>query len=1248
MIIKRSARVLLMLCIVFVGLMIFIVSSNTGLRWVITVAQQVLPIQLNVGNIKGRIIGPIQLTNIQYGTDYQAIKIDDLHVDWHPINLLTSRVNISQLQVNNISITKLADDPSPSTFALPNNITLHHIAINKLSYQTAHGKPTTIDQINLSGQTIEGRLDLTQLLVRYQQHKLTLSGQVKLKPVYADLNFQAYNQDKLVFQTHLSAKGQPKKFTLQNKITVPMLADINGEIDHTQGNANWKAFLHLHALDLETVNKTQHSAAIYGNINAQGNFQHYTATGKLSIKATKGRLDATPALSFNSRGQRENGKMQFVFNGQWKQLFWPLFDTAAVASPTGKITINGTPDDYHYTISSNLNGLNVPTSTVNLEGSGTNKTISIKKAVISTLGGQLAGNLRVTWEPQLNWHINLTGQKLNPAKHWLNWPGELNFSLSNEGDKTPKGINSILHINHVKGKLRQQSLGGHASLLLENNELTSSDINLSMGASHVSLSGSIKNLYKVDWQVTAPNLQAIVPWATGQISSSGHITGKLFAPDIKLQLHIQGFAWQNNQIDSLTANGYLGLDANHDSQLFVNANNIAIGQYILNGLQLHFSGTKAQENLDAGLQVQNENLHFKLEGAYNNKNWQGHLKALDLRSPLLGHWSLQKSSPLGMGEKQFYLHDFCWLSGKQKICADANWQQKKPWQAKLNVNQLKLSGPLRFLSNNNLSLSSTLNINAAINADAENIAQGKIDIALTPGDVNYLPTHYQTQINGGHWNTILDTKGITSHLQLLIDAQHFIKLNVSLPGYQAFKPLPEQQQTKGSLNINMGHLNVLPLLLPQFTQADGSLTSDINWNGTLAKPLLQGRMKLIHAHLHIDSTNTDVNQLNVSVSADGHSHFNYDGQANIGKGKLSLQGKTEFNETGPNSIVKIKGDALNIMNTRNYQVTMSPDLTLTTKAGSIHLDGSVYVPSANIFLNNLAGSVTLPQETVFVNNEENNPEPEELRNFYANIHLKLGDNIKFSSDDFSGKLAGELAITDRPKQTTIANGELRVLDGVFEVYGSKLHIDNGKLLYAGNDVANPGLSIRATKNITSVGTVGDSNVTSATGQLQNAPIQSNVTVGVQVQGNVNKPNVSLFSIPAGLSEADILSYLVLGYPSSSASAGEGQAIWQAANALSLGGADVSKIRKQLQNTLGLDELTVQSGSYVDSNSQVQNNTSLVLGKMLTPRIFVSYSIGMVEAVNTLNVSYKVSDNWTIKTDSGTLGNGADLIFTIEP
>jgi translocation and assembly module TamB len=67
---------------------------------------------------------------------------------------------------------------------------------------------------------------------------------------------------------------------------------------------------------------------------------------------------------------------------------------------------------------------------------------------------------------------------------------------------------------------------------------------------------------------------------------------------------------------------------------------------------------------------------------------------------------------------------------------------------------------------------------------------------------------------------------------------------------------------------------------------------------------------------------------------------------------------------------------------------------------------------------------------------------------------------------------------------------------------------------------------------------------------------------------------------------------------------------------------------------------------VGMESDLNNDTSVVLGKYLAPRLYVSYGISLTQSLQTVKVRYTLGDHWTIKTEFGQVG-GADLVYTID-
>jgi translocation and assembly module TamB len=142
-----------------------------------------------------------------------------------------------------------------------------------------------------------------------------------------------------------------------------------------------------------------------------------------------------------------------------------------------------------------------------------------------------------------------------------------------------------------------------------------------------------------------------------------------------------------------------------------------------------------------------------------------------------------------------------------------------------------------------------------------------------------------------------------------------------------------------------------------------------------------------------------------------------------------------------------------------------------------------------------------------------------------------------------------------------------------------------------------------------------------------------VKAGVNVRGTLLQPRLSFFSEPS-LPQSQIVSLILAG--GSLESAQNRNSPNQAGNeALAQGSAILAQ---QLGSRVGIEDVSLESN--------LANETSLVLGKYLSPRLYVSYGISFTEQLNTLKLRYSLSDRWSVKTEMGQ-ARGADLVYTIE-
>jgi translocation and assembly module TamB len=227
--------------------------------------------------------------------------------------------------------------------------------------------------------------------------------------------------------------------------------------------------------------------------------------------------------------------------------------------------------------------------------------------------------------------------------------------------------------------------------------------------------------------------------------------------------------------------------------------------------------------------------------------------------------------------------------------------------------------------------------------------------------------------------------------------------------------------------------------------------------------------------------------------------------------------------------------------------------------------------------------------------------------------VKLGDDVKVAGYGFDGKVHGQLAVHVRPGHTATGRGAVQV-SGTYQAYGQNLTIERGRLMFAGTRLDNPGLDIRAVRELRA----------------------QDVTVGIAIRGTAQQPVLTVFSDPA-MEQAEALSYLVTGRPLNALSGGESDALNTAAQAL--GGLAGNRLAKSIGSRLGLEAGV--------ASSEALGGSAFTAGKYLSPRLFISYGVGLFTPGQVITLRYTLNRFLQFEAENATTGTRASLNYRIE-
>ena len=491
-------------------------------------------------------------------------------------------------------------------------------------------------------------------------------------------------------------------------------------------------------------------------------------------------------------------------------------------------------------------------------------------------------------------------------------------------------------------------------------------------------------------------------------------------------------------------------------------------------------------------------------------------------------------------------------------------------------------------------------------------------------------------------------KSYQMHLDLALDTHPYVNLNFNIADDTTLDNYLTQP-IAADLHFTFSDFTKIAGYLPTLKNPRGNLTGSLAILGTLARPIASGDIALTGGSAFIPDLGISIQAATLQVHGNDQGQFVLTGTLQAGTGKLSLQGTTDLKQSGWPTLLKLHGNNLTILNLKEYKATASPELSLRLTDKTLSIQGNITIPSATITPKDFSSTVNLPSDIVYAGKK-----PQPTTAWLAiipnlSIEFTLGDEVYIHYTDLETQLRGKVTITKAPETPALANGQFYTVNGSYRAYGKVLSIQQGRLIYAGGALTNPGLNIKAVRQIQVAQTTSLSQFSN--GQAAVAYQGSNVeqTVGVQVLGTLDSPIVNLFSNPA-LTQEDAISYLVFGVPKAQIS---NVSLLAALSSMYTGGQKTSFLDEtKIQNFFGLSELNFESVQTFDPTAQnglggTTSTPSLILGKKLAPNLFFHTSIGSFSQEPTINITYQLSRHWSVQSEQSSLDTGADLLYSIE-
>ncbi|MHB1869456.1 MAG: translocation/assembly module TamB domain-containing protein [Steroidobacteraceae bacterium] len=1228
----------------------FVLFTQSGLRFVVAhLPQRFGTAEVRIEQVSGTLATVVRA---------QRVVIDQRHVTVR-LEGIATRVRLSALSWRTLVSrdTTVADayvhvkpvPPLPAAHPqfLPwwLDIRILHAHVGALAVVLENGRRLQGEDLDGSVQITHRDLRIAQLTLRTGQtavalavqlhaaHPLRLSGR-------GDFTWRPRGGPPWVGSAAL--RGDLARLTVSAHLLAPFKAALNGQLRGQDGRWTMRSELGVRDLDLRTWHRTDRFGRISAQLALTGGIDAFTVGGTVDPAGLRvgafqvelaGRyahdvltarrvavrhLASGAALSAAGTVRFVGGRPDLALQGVWRALRWPLAGAARLQSPSGQFTLAGR---LPYAVTAQGLAQIGPGAPIPVTVSGTvaSTGLSVERSTLGVLGGQLAARGTLAWLPVERWSVQLSGSGIDPGMVRPALRGRVGFALSASGEGFGAAASLRMHIKQLSGRVRGQTASGGGRIARDQGVWSFQHLRVNLGQTRLALDGRVAREVNLRFAL-AGDLHLLSAADRGRIDAAGSIEGPLAAPQVRASVSGSALQVGANSLASLVAHVDFDPTSRHPSNVTVQLRQLRSRHRQLRSLDFALSGpashlTARLEAIAPGLRVA-----ATADGSFAAGVFNGQITALNVSGPQSLQLHERQAASLLLSSARSELGALCLDGTPGALCTGATWTPGA-WSAYLTASALPLA-TLTAGMTPTVEYQGTIGTHIELTGGAGRPLEGTLRMSLADGVLSRrLVSGRIEHTSIGSGLLLATARPGVIHAQATLSSGAIGSLEATLEVGRDVADWHDMP-LKGTVHVQTARLNLISLYLPGVDAVSGVLVVDATVGGTVADPRLSGSARIVKASADLYRTNLQMRDLTLTAQL-SEGGFRVDGTAHVGKGLLHVDGQMGWRDSLPFGVLHLRGSDLRVVDLPEARIDASPSLDFRLTDRRIDVTGTVFISHARITPRNFSGAVRASSDQLIVG-EESAESPQRYQVVTA-ITFDLGNDVNIDTMGLTGNLSGRISVRSGFGQGTTATGELFVQKGQYSAYARQLSIQSGRLFFRGGPIDNPGIEIRAVRRY------------------------PDVTAGINVSGTLRQPQVSFFSNPA-LSQSQIMSLILSGGGGSlqalqTSAAAQTQQTTAASELLAQGGAILAQ---QLGSRIGLPDVSLQT--------DLNNQTSLVLGKYLSPRLYVSYGVGLTEQLSAVRLRYSIGKNWTIRIEagqgklagqskSGELG-GADLVFTI--
>ncbi len=1207
----------------------WLVTTEAGLTRAVALAESLGTVKVRLQGARGRLIGPLSIDTIEIEHQRASIRASGFEADYDPLEILAGRISADGARISEARVVlhpQTGPGRPPSFMPGWLSLVLEDAHAARVTIVSPAGVESDFRDIRGSATISHRRIGFDGVYVRGAGWAAAGAGGTLFArdPLALEVQsaWSAGNANQAAGIVH--AVGNLDRLLVDATVAQPGIARVRAEMTDLAAGLRWRGTAAIEKLDLAQWVETPPVGPLAGTLAIEGDVAHYAAQGDIrgaGLPETGVRVDAKlryaeQALYFESLALetapgsvvRATGRMTlgdapaYTVSADWTNFRWPLVGEALLASPRGRLTAEGWTE-FDWRVSGDFRPAGGPPIAGEGAGRFTATAITVEESAWRAFGGRVTAAGSLGRDDARAWSAAGRVTDLNPAALREDLPGRLSFEFSGSGRGFGAEGPWSARIRQLRGSLRGQPLSGSGGVRRAPGVTELLDVEVALGPARLEADGLLGIGADLRARFVSDDLSAILPELGGKLDAA--LTARADTLDIGVTGH--GLAWGEHRAVVLSADARIDRTGRNNSWLRLRSNGITLAGFAITDTRLALDGLTGDHSLRFRVGTGQDAVSLRGRGAWADGRYTLQLEDIEASGPRLVPWQLESPGQLAVGRQDVSLDPVCLVYEQRHFCVQGDWHAGGDWSVKAATK----SFPLEALDPKRLGAPRYRGL-LVVDAEASG-RPGAPWVADLRAEIRDASLSYQSA-SGAERRVEL---GLTRLTLAATPERHRVDLRVSDAAALELSAALEAIRTPGanlgdlpltgSVKGRTRQLNLLPLLVDAIDNASGEAELDFRVGGQVAAPALEGEARLADGTLDFYQANLRLRDLRAGVRlADTSLTLEASGKA--GDGTLAIDGQFGWRNRRLSGELNLTGDRLLIANVPEARVLASPDLRFRLDDRDISVTGEVVIPEACIQPADTAGAVLVSADERIVQPQAG-PGTAERFNVTSDVRLSLGKKVQVRAFGLSATVTGAVRTQTAPQGGATASGELEVAQGVYRAYGRELEVERGRLLFTGGAVTDPGVDLRAQREL------------------------PGYTVGVIARGPLRRPQLTLFSEPS-LPQAQIASMLIVGRSNIQSDPDDPDS---GVSATEQGGAFLAG---QLGKYVGLDDVGLIEDTGTGTGAE------LVLGKYLSPRLYVSYGISLVDEINTLKLRYTIGDKWVISAESGQ-ETATDVEYRIE-